>query len=64
MAGAVSVPVAIGLLDLEMGPLLVFSLAMAALVAWAHRSNMTRMRAGTEPRMNRLWLLRPRTRER
>jgi acyl phosphate:glycerol-3-phosphate acyltransferase len=61
MTAAASVPVAVRLLDPESAPLFVFSLAMAVLVAWAHRGNMARMRAGIEPRMNRLWLLRPRT---
>ena len=64
MAGAIAVPAAMRLIGLETAPLLVFSLAMAVLVAWAHRGNVARMRTGTEPRMNRLWLLRPRTRGR
>jgi glycerol-3-phosphate acyltransferase PlsY len=41
-------------------PLLVFGLAMAAFVAYTHRANIGRMRAGTENRARRLWLLRPR----
>jgi glycerol-3-phosphate acyltransferase PlsY len=61
MTGVASVPVAVRLLDPEATPLFVFSLVMAVLVAWAHRGNLARMREGTEPRMNRLWLLRPRT---
>lgn len=60
MTAAASVPVAIQLLDLEPAPLFGYSLAMALLVAWAHRGNLARMRAGTEPHLNRLWLLRPR----
>jgi glycerol-3-phosphate acyltransferase PlsY len=40
--------------------LLVFGLAMAAFVAYTHRSNIERMRAGNENRARRLWLLRPR----
>jgi len=64
IAGAVSVPAAIALTDPDATPLLVFSLAMAVLVAWAHRSNIVRMRAGTEPHSNRLWLFGPRERER
>lgn len=39
-------------------PLLAFALAVAALVAFTHRANIGRMRAGTEPRAQRLWLLR------
>ena len=37
-----------------------FTLAMTALVAWAHRANFARIRAGEEPRAARLWLFRPR----
>lgn len=40
-------------------PLLVFGLAVAALVIFTHRGNIARMRAGTEPRAQRLWLRRP-----
>jgi glycerol-3-phosphate acyltransferase PlsY len=39
--------------------LLVFSLAMAVFIVWTHRSNIARMRAGTENRVRRMWLLRP-----
>lgn len=39
------------------GPLLSFGVAVALLVAFTHRSNLARMRAGTEPRARRLWLL-------
>jgi acyl phosphate:glycerol-3-phosphate acyltransferase len=42
-------------------PLLTFGLAMAAFVVYTHRSNLARMRAGTENRARRLWLLRPRS---
>ena len=40
--------------------LVVFGLAMAAFVAYTHRANIERMRAGNENRARRLWLLRPR----
>jgi glycerol-3-phosphate acyltransferase PlsY len=40
--------------------LMAFAITMTALVAFAHRGNFARMRAGTEPRLGRLWLLRPR----
>jgi glycerol-3-phosphate acyltransferase PlsY len=40
--------------------LLAFALAMAAFVVYTHRENLARMRAGTENRARRLWLLRPR----
>lgn len=40
--------------------LLVFGAAMLAFVCYTHRSNIERMRTGTENRAQRLWLLRPR----
>ena len=43
--------------------LVAYGFAMAVLVAYAHRSNFSRIRAGTEPREQRLWLLKPRRRE-
>ena len=60
MTAAVSAPVAIWVLGPQGRPLLALAIAMAALIVFAHRSNIGRMNAGTEPRMNRLWLLRPR----
>lgn len=38
-------------------PLLTFAVASALLIAYTHRSNLARMRAGTEPRARKLWLL-------
>jgi glycerol-3-phosphate acyltransferase PlsY len=38
-------------------PLTVFGVACAAFVVWTHRSNIARMRAGTEPHARKLWLL-------
>jgi len=38
-------------------PHLAFALACALLVLYTHRGNVQRMRAGTEPRARRLWLL-------
>jgi glycerol-3-phosphate acyltransferase PlsY len=38
-------------------PVMGFALACAALVVYTHRANVRRMRAGTEPRARRLWLL-------
>ncbi len=60
MTAAVSVPVAVLVLGVEGAPRLSLAVAMAGLIVFAHRSNIGRMNAGTEPRMNRLWLLRPR----
>ncbi len=56
---AVAVPAAL-VLQVAPTPLLAFTLAAAALVTFAHRPNFERMRAGREPRSERLWLLRPR----
>jgi glycerol-3-phosphate acyltransferase PlsY len=36
-------------------PLLVFGIVSALLILYTHRSNLARMRAGTEPRARRLW---------
>jgi glycerol-3-phosphate acyltransferase PlsY len=38
-------------------PLVIFGLAVTVLVMYTHRSNIVRMRAGTESRARRLWLL-------
>jgi len=37
-------------------PLLVFGVLSALLILYTHRSNLARMRAGTESRARRLWL--------
>jgi glycerol-3-phosphate acyltransferase PlsY len=39
------------------GPFLTFAGASALLIVYTHRSNLSRMLAGTEPRARRLWLL-------
>jgi glycerol-3-phosphate acyltransferase PlsY len=58
---ALALPVAVvALLEPAPAPLVVFTLAMAAFVVYTHRSNIARMRAGTEGRVKRLWLFRPR----
>lgn len=41
----------------EFLPLLWFAVVCALFVVWTHRSNIARMRNGTEPRAKRLWLL-------
>ena len=41
----------------EVTPLTVFGVLCAVFVIWTHRSNIARMRDGTEPRAKRLWLL-------
>jgi glycerol-3-phosphate acyltransferase PlsY len=40
----------------ESWAMLVFAIAITALVGYAHRDNFARIRAGTEPRAERLWL--------
>ncbi|NBX57990.1 MAG: hypothetical protein EBT64_05880 [Gammaproteobacteria bacterium] len=41
----------------EVMPLTAFGVVCAVFVIWTHRSNIARMRAGTEPRARSLWLL-------
>ncbi len=60
MLGTATLPVYFALTGPRGGPLVVFGLAMAAFVAYTHRANIQRMRAGNENRARRLWLLRPR----
>jgi glycerol-3-phosphate acyltransferase PlsY len=64
MLAMLSLPVATRLIVPGHAALLAFALAMAAFVVWTHRDNIARMRAGTENRARRLWLLRPRQAER
>lgn len=58
--GTATLPVYFALTGPATGPLVLFGLAMAAFVAYTHRANIQRMRAGNENRARRLWLLRPR----
>ena len=60
MIVAATVPIALWLFGLQSLPLLVFAMAMAVFLVWAHRSNIGRMRSGDEPHLTGLWLLRPR----
>jgi glycerol-3-phosphate acyltransferase PlsY len=55
-AAALAVAAAVGPWE-PRAPLLVFGVLTAILIAFTHRSNIARMRAGTEPRARRLWLL-------
>ena len=61
MIAAATVPVALWFFGQQSPPLFAFAVAMAAFIVWTHRSNIGRMRSGTEARMTGLWLLRPRT---
>jgi glycerol-3-phosphate acyltransferase PlsY len=59
MIATASFPLYAGLV-VKSQPLLIFGIAMTAFVVFTHRGNIARMRAGTENRSQRLWLLRPR----
>ena len=59
MLGAVALAVAIALKG-SGAPLLTFGIAAALVILFTHRSNIARMRAGTESRARRLWLFRAR----
>lgn len=61
LAAAASLPLAASLMLRPVpAALLALLLAMAAFMVYTHRANLARMRAGTENRVKRLWLLRPR----
>jgi glycerol-3-phosphate acyltransferase PlsY len=60
IVGAATLPVYFALAGTGSAALVAFGLAMAAFVAYTHRSNLARMLAGNENRARRLWLLRPR----
>ena len=55
-AVAVVIATAVGNLPARM-PLLAFAVVTTALIVYSHRANLARMKAGTEPRARRLWLL-------
>ena len=58
MAGAVAVVLACAFGDFPARtPLVTFSVVATTLILYSHRSNLARMKAGTEPRAKRLWLL-------
>ena len=60
MLGTATLPLYFLLEDPAIPALVAFGVAMAAFVAYTHRANIARMRAGNENRARRLWLLRPR----
>lgn len=61
MLACASLPIAFAAIGgMDSAPLVAFGAAMAAFIAWTHRANIARMRAGNENRARRLWLLRPR----
>jgi glycerol-3-phosphate acyltransferase PlsY len=57
MLAAASIPLYVSAVGLEPGlPLTTFGVVVTALIVFTHRSNIARMRAGTEPRARKLWL--------
>lgn len=61
MLACAALPVAFAAIGgMDAVPLVTFGIVMAAFIAWTHRANIARMRAGNENRARRLWLLRPR----
>ena len=60
MLSTVALLVAVYVLEPNNVPLLCFCAAVAAFVIYTHRGNISRMRAGTESRVRRLWLFRSR----
>ena len=57
MLAAASLPIYVSLVGIEPGlPLVTFGVVVTALIVFTHRSNIARMRGGTEPRARRLWL--------
>ena len=60
MLGTATLPVFFWLAEPRLMPLVSFGVVMAAFIAYTHRANIARMRAGIESRARRLWLLRPR----
>jgi glycerol-3-phosphate acyltransferase PlsY len=60
MLGTATLPVFFWLAEPRSLSLVSFAVVMAAFIAYTHRANIARMRAGNESRARRLWLLRPR----
>ncbi|HXW09476.1 MAG TPA: glycerol-3-phosphate 1-O-acyltransferase PlsY [Steroidobacteraceae bacterium] len=60
MLGSATLPVYLAVASPERTPLVVYGVLMSVFIVYTHRSNVRRMRAGSENRARRLWLLRPR----
>ncbi|MGA9026800.1 MAG: glycerol-3-phosphate 1-O-acyltransferase PlsY [Steroidobacteraceae bacterium] len=60
MLAGVALLIAVYVLEPANLPMLGFCAGLAAFIVFTHRSNITRMVAGTENRVKRLWLFRPR----
>ena len=63
MLAGVALVAAVAWLEPANIPLIGCCALLAAFIIYTHRSNITRLRAGTENRARRLWLLRPRDRQ-
>jgi acyl phosphate:glycerol-3-phosphate acyltransferase len=61
MLAGVALVVAVHVLEPNDLPLLIFCWLVTTFVIYTHRSNIGRMRTGTENRVRRLWLFRSRT---
>jgi glycerol-3-phosphate acyltransferase PlsY len=60
MLSGVALVVAVYVLEPNNTPLLIFCVGVSAFVVYTHRSNIVRIRAGTENHVRRLWLFRSR----
>jgi len=60
MLSAIVLAIAVHILEPNNVPLQCFCAAVAVFVTYTHRGNISRMRAGTESRVRRLWLFRSR----
>ena len=61
MTAATSLPIMLAATELPEGqPLFIYTAAMALYIIWAHRSNIARMRAGTEHRNPKVMIFRRR----
>ncbi len=60
MLAALALVAAVAAQDPGNVPMIGFCAILAAFIVYTHRSNITRLRAGNENRVKRLWLLRPR----
>jgi glycerol-3-phosphate acyltransferase PlsY len=60
MLAAASLPVCLELTGMEANaPMVTFGVAVTFAIAFTHRTNIARMRAGTESRARRMWLFGP-----
>jgi glycerol-3-phosphate acyltransferase PlsY len=60
MLGTATLPIYFAFAAPRTAAYVVFGMAISAFIVYTHRSNLARMRDGSENRARRLWLLRPR----